>query len=144
MEVEAKSGKVHLFILIISIVFVLRVFVAEGFVVIGDSMSPAILSGDYVFVNKLAYLFSEPERGDVVVARSRTGEKLLKRVMGLPNEWFDIDGKTTNVDPKEYFLVGDNKEVSIDSRVLGSVDDWDVAGKVFGVISFKRGKYLGF
>lgn len=144
MDRETKGKKLHLFVSLFIAVLFLRVFVVEGFFVNGDSMAPTILSGDYVFVNKLAYIFGEPERGDIVVARSRGGERLLKRVMGLPYEWFDVDGKTTNVDPKEYFLVGDNREVSIDSRELGAIDDWDIAGRVFGGISFDRLKYLDF
>lgn len=144
MDIQTHTGKWHYFLLFFLIVLFMRIFVAEGFLVRGDSMYPTIVSGDYVFVNKLAYVFSEPQRGDIVVARARSGERLLKRVMGLPYEWFDVDGKTTNVDPKEYFLIGDNMEVSIDSRELGAIDDWDISGKVFGGVSFKKLKYLDF
>jgi signal peptidase I len=126
-------------------VLLLRVFVVEGFVVKGDSMSPTIVDGDYVLVNRLAYVFGKPERGDVVIADSRVSNtRLVKRVMGLPGEWFNIEGREFNVDPEEYFLMGDNKDVSIDSRELGGVDSWDIKGKVFGDISIPRHKYIGF
>lgn len=139
-------------------------------------MYPAIDNGDYVFVNKLAYLWSEPQRGDVVVAVSRElPTKLLKRIVGLPGERFEIhggqiilreertdpgtvlnenyldnptaltDGQTLIVlDPQEFFALGDNREVSIDSRELGLIDKWDIKGRVFGVFSFSNFSYKGF
>lgn len=144
---EAMTKKGILKILIVGFVgaLLIRVFIFEGFVVSGDSMAPTLKSGDYVLINKLSYLFGTPERGDIIVAYSqREGVRLVKRVMGLPYEWFDIDGKTSNVDPQEYFLVGDNKEVSIDSRILGNINDWDVEGRVFGAMRFKTLKYISF
>jgi len=176
MEEMSKKKKIFYVLLAAFLVaLVLRVFVIEGFIVRGDSMHPAIESGDYVFVNKLAYLWSEPERGDVVVAVTRElPTKLLKRFVGLPGERFQIvggqiilrdvrtdpgevlqetylddpsiltDGDTLIVlDPEEYFALGDNRGVSIDSRELGLVDKWDIKGKVFGVFSFKHFLYKG-
>ena len=171
-----KSKIFFVLFLAFVIAVVLRVFIMEGFIVSGDSMSPAIESGDYVFVNKLAYWHKEPKRGDVVVALPREHpRKLLKRIIGLPGERFEItegkiiirenridlgkqleetylekSGVTTNgeiltqLDPEEYFALGDNREVSIDSRELGLIDKWDIKGKVFGVINFKTLKYKSF
>lgn len=157
-------------------VLCIRQFVFEGFFVSGDSMAPTILSGDFVLVNKLAYRGSQPERFDIVVAIPRVYPgKVVKRIIGLPYEWFMIEnnrvviknsrteksvnldesylefpdtpevGKTrTNIDPYEYFTLGDNRKVSIDSRELGMIGDDNIKGKVFGVISFKRATYIGF
>lgn len=70
-----------------------RAFILEGFIVRGDSMDPTIPSGTYVFVNKLAYLFNEPERGDIIVVKPRELEtKIIKRVIGLPGERLAIEG----------------------------------------------------
>lgn len=122
----------------------LRVFVLEGFVVIGDSMAPAILSGDYVFINKLSYWRKEPAHGDIIVANPRGYQyKVIKRVSGLPGEYVEFDGKKSKLDPEEYFVLGDNRDVSIDSRELGFIDKWHIVGKAFGVFRLKSFKYIG-
>ena len=155
---------------------ILRTFVVEGFIVIGDSMEPAIKSGEYVFVNKLGYAWSEPKRGDVVVARPRgMDQKVIKRIIGLPMERISIEnGKVViregrldegvmleeiylnvsetassgishiNLDPGEYFALGDNRQVSIDSRELGPIDRWDIRGKVIGSLNLVHLIYKGF
>jgi signal peptidase I len=144
-----NNHKLRVFILVIVGVMLLKTFVFEGLVVRGDSMHPTLESGDYVLINRLAYLFGEPERGDVVVARTRDGEgveshRVVKRVKGLPGEKFpDRDGIMTNVDPNEYFIVGDNSEVSVDSNDFGFVDKWEIEGRAFGVIRIKNLKYIG-
>lgn len=76
-----------------------RIFVVDSFVVDGNSMAPAITSGDYVFVNKFAYWRREPERGDIVVGNFRDvpGTKVIKRVVGMPREWVRIEGNTVSV-----------------------------------------------
>jgi len=152
--------------------FLLRTFVVDGFIVSGDSMSPSILEDDYIFIDRISYLFSEPKRGDIVVVQPRSSSaKIIKRVIGLPGERIsvsDIDGNlhlksdrrdagivlvedylnfpymTPNVgiseiklDPKEYFVLGDNRFISIDSRELGPVDRWDIKGKVFFLVRIK-------
>jgi len=140
-------------------------------------MEPAIKSGDYVFVNKLAFIKSEPKRGDVVVASPRGGnKKLIKRIIGLPGERVSIEngkvviragrldegeilaeaylgeGQTSSttgislikLDLEEYFALGDNRMVSIDSRELGPVDEWDIKGKVIGSLNLMHFRYKGF
>lgn len=83
-----------LFAFLIALLFaaVFKTFFIEGFIVIGDSMYPTIHSGDYVFINKLSYLKSEPERGEIIVAHAReSGQRIIKRVIGLPGERFAIE-----------------------------------------------------
>lgn len=139
----------HIVIIIFVGALLLKTFVFSGLIVRGDSMYPAIQSGDYVFINKLAYLFGEPERGDVIVARTRDGKldktyRVIKRVKGLPGEKFpDRDGVLTNVDPQEYFIVGDNAEESVDSNDFGFVDLWEIEGRAFGALRIKGLKYIG-
>ena len=155
----------------------IRTFVMEGFIVLGDSMEPAINSGDYVFINKLAFTRSEPQRGDIVVANPRgDNKKLIKRIIGLPGERVSIEsgkvviragrldegeilaeaylgrGQTSSttgislikLDSKEYFALGDNRNVSIDSRELGPIDIWDIKGKVVAGINLVHFRYKGF
>ncbi|MEX2013867.1 MAG: signal peptidase I [Parcubacteria group bacterium] len=121
----------------------LRVFVIEGLIVKGDSMAPAILSGDYVFINKLAYIFKEPSRGDIVVAIPR-GEsfKVIKRIAVLPGESFSDDFNLSRLDPEEYFVLGDNSRVSIDSRELGFIDSWDIKGRTFLIFRLRSFRFI--
>lgn len=177
MSILNKSSIIAVGIVTAVIVVVIRVFVFEAFFVRGDSMAPTLVSGDFVLVNKLSYAFGgKPERGDVIIVIPRVlPQKVIKRVIGLPGERFEIInervtigsgrdgypvaideeylsypntpeiGKTeTTIDPGEYFVLGDNRSGSIDSRELGMVDRWDIKGEVFGAISFKRLKYIGF
>ncbi|HEY0908412.1 MAG TPA: signal peptidase I [Candidatus Paceibacterota bacterium] len=171
-----KSNILAMAIVTLVVVIFVRQFIFEGFFVSGDSMAPTILAGDFVLVNKLAYLWDEPERADIVVAIPRVYPgKVVKRIIGLPHEWFMIEnsrvviknsrseksvnldegylefpdtpevGKTrTNIDPNEYFALGDNRKVSIDSRELGMIGGENIKGRVFGVVSFKRATYIGF
>ena len=144
-----------------------RMFVADSFVVRGNSMAPAVLDGDYVFINKLAYLFDGPERQDVVAVDAPEGpaQKFIKRVIGLPEERVEISGGivrikkgrtdhglilqepyiTTptpidtiiNLDQSDYFLLGDNRLASTDSRTLGAFARRAIDGKLFLRISPK-------
>ncbi len=160
-----STGKkvVYLLTALILSTLAIRFFILDSFVVIGDSMAPALTSGDYVFVNKLAYIRNTPNRGDIVVVnfREMRDKKAIKRVIGLPNEWLFIESGTIYVateregnrievgkldtetyagdisegysyrlDPHEYFLMGDNGLVSVDSRDLGPADVYDIEGKV--------------
>lgn len=171
-----KSKLFSVLIVALIITALLRTFVFEGFIVLGDSMEPSIHPGDYVFINKLAYLRKEPVRGDIIVVNPRDQDlKIIKRVIGLPGDRLSIeDGKIVirqnrfdagevlvesyvsnsetgsngitviKIDPKEYFAMGDNRSVSIDSRELGPVDSWDIKGKVIGAFNLKNFKYRRF
>lgn len=154
----------------------LRLFIFDVFIVKGDSMTPTIQDGDVVFINKTAYAFSTPKRGDIIVVIPRElGKKILKRVIGLPGERVEIlenrvvikkdrtdigevlreeyldlpdtpdVGKTVlNIDPREYFVLGDNRYMSIDSRELGPVDDWKIKGKVIFDFNFRKLSFKPF
>jgi signal peptidase I len=139
-------------------------------------MEPAIHSGDFVFINKTAYWFKEPARGDVIVVIPRIyPNKVVKRIIGLPGERFQIEnnkvviksdrldvreiifepylGSTSTpavgttliqLDPQEYFALGDKRDVSIDSRELGPVDKWSIKGKVISTFNISTLKYTAF
>ena len=136
-----------------------------------SSMEPNFYENDYLFVSKQAYRFNEPQRGDVVIFHSSLvqengDEKLLiKRVIGLPGETIDIidehvyingemldesftmDGTTYGnveglvIPEDQYFCMGDNRDVSIDSRdsSVGCVDIDQMVGKaVFRLFPFSE------
>jgi signal peptidase I len=128
-----------------------RVGVVERVVVSGASMAPTFYSGDVLWTNKLA---TDYERYDVVVARI-DGGAVVKRVIGLPGEDVMIkdgnvfingvvlagepDGVTAHggiaqdgvvLAGDEYFLLGDNRAESTDSRFFGAVDAEQIKGKV--------------
>ena len=133
----------------------IRVFVLQ-FKIEGTSMSPTMADGEYILVNRLSYrLFGEPRRGDIIVFESWTpGKDYIKRVIGLPGQRVEvhdmevfIDGErideaylpatTTSGDssvilgPEEYFVMGDNRDNSQDSRALGALQGSKIIGKAW-------------
>lgn len=163
-------------VLAVVIVLPIRLFVAQPFVVEGESMYPTFDSGDYLIVDELSYRLGEPERGDVVVFKYPNNPKVfyIKRVIGLPGETVSINegvvsilktnGTTitleepyvvaedatytedTVVGAGEFFVMGDNRPRSSDSRVWGLLPEEDLMGRAFlqllpaGDIGFLPGK----
>ncbi|MFA5791874.1 MAG: signal peptidase I [Candidatus Paceibacterota bacterium] len=159
------------------VVIPIRVFVAEPFVVSGSSMVPTFENGNYLIIDKLSYKLSTPKRDDVVVFRypGDTTKFFIKRIIGLPNETVDItdseitiineshkDGlkldqpfvknpgnNNTHLELKkdEYFVMGDNRNASSDSRYWGAVKKNLLVGKAFlrllpmSKIDFMPGSY---
>jgi signal peptidase I len=143
------------------IVIPIRVFIAEPFIVSGASMVPTFTNGDYLIVDKISYLVGNPKRDDVVVFRypNDTTKFFIKRIIGLPNETVDIKGNDvfiTNAENKdgfkleqpfvknpannethlvlkndEYFVMGDNRSGSSDSRYWGAVKRNLLTGRAF-------------
>lgn len=143
------------------IVWFILTFVAQNNQVRGTSMQPTVYANDTIIVNKFIYRFRDPARGDIIVFPTMEEGKevfLIKRIVGLPGDVVDIrDGAvyindklleesyisvtTSTADgqvvfpmtvPKgEYFVLGDNRMVSKDSRYLsiGTVPRSDIVGK---------------
>ena len=136
------------------VIFVVIHFTVQNYMVDGQSMQPGLTNNQYVLVNKLAYLFHAPERGDVIVFHwpIDTNKDLIKRVIGVPGDVIVIDSKTVRVNgvllnepyimapvnpagnkwvvpPNEYFAMGDNRLVSDDSRDWGFVPKSYIVGK---------------
>ena len=129
---------------------------------IGDSMNPVLKNGDVVLVNRILYDASSPKRGDIIVFKPNGNENLhsyVKRIVGLPGETVQIkdgavyiDGKklkesykTTSLEEaglaageitlggNEFFVLGDNRESSEDSRMadIGNVKRSEIEGKAW-------------
>lgn len=149
---------------IVVTIFILT-FVGQRMVVNGPSMENTLFNGESVIVDKLSYRFSDPKRFDVVVFPYKFEENtdFIKRVIGLPGEKVRIDfqgqifingevleehyGKATIIDPgraekeitlgsDEYFVLGDNRNNSTDSRdpFVGNIKKSDFIGKAFARI----------
>lgn len=99
------------------------------FVVEGDSMSPGYKHGERLLISPVLLRFSPPKEGDVIVIQHpKEGEKqLLKRIIGIPGD--RVEG--IELGPGEYFVLGDNKGKSEDSRHFGVVRRNQILGKVW-------------
>lgn len=146
-------------ILAVLIVLPIRLFIAQPFVVEGESMHPTFENGDYLIVDEVSYHFEAPKRGDVIVFRYPGNPSIfyIKRIIGLPGETVSInhgvvtitktDGtKLTLTEPyvksedasyihethlgaDQYYVLGDNRPNSSDSRVWGPLPAEDIMGR---------------
>ena len=145
------------------VVIALAWFLVYGFCgqvrILGNSMQPLLDAEDVVLVNRLAYDLGKPRRFDVVVFEREDRQKNVKRVIGLPGETVQIKGGLVFIDDElldaqdnleqvslagmadspvklgedEYFLLGDNRDSSEDSRFanIGNVKREQIQGKVW-------------
>ena len=142
------------FIALALIIFLAIHFSIQNYTINGHSMDPDLHSGQFVLVNKLAYLFHSPDRGDVIVLQEPDdpGTDLIKRIIGLPGDTVKWDGTNVWVDgtklnepyitkasnynantvmlgSNQYFVMGDNRPNSKDSRSFGIVPKDYIVGK---------------
>ena len=97
------------------------------------SMAPAVLKGDRVFADKTAYRRNAPKKGDIIVfvGPDDRSKVFIKRIEGLPGDFVMSSGSTREQVPHGMvYVLGDNKDQSIDSREFGFVPLRDVIGKV--------------
>lgn len=136
------------FIIILVVVFV-KMFVVSPIRVNGASMNPTLNDKDIMILNEISYGFSDIVRFDIVVVKEEN-EYLIKRIIGLPGEKIEykdnklyIDGKyvkedfkhmetmdfSTTLGEDEYFIMGDNRTNSTDSRIFGPISRDEIIGK---------------
>lgn len=98
----------------------------------GESMSPQLHPGEVVLVNERAFREHPPQRGDVVAAQpaALAGQALVKRLVGLPYDRIEVDGRQWQLDGGRFFLLGDQRADSLDSRTFGPVSREELLGLV--------------
>jgi signal peptidase I len=140
------------------LMFLILRFAVQNFRIDGPSMEPSLHNEEYILVDKAAYLFHEPERGDVIVFEYPLDPQLdyVKRVIAIPGDIISVVGTQVTVDgitlnepyvnkndpgnpfppinnrivgPNEYFVMGDNRGDSSDSRQWGFVPRQNIIGK---------------
>ncbi|MBI2830776.1 MAG: signal peptidase I [Chloroflexi bacterium] len=141
-------------------VFLLLQNTVHSSIVVGSSMEPSFHNEQRLLMNQIAYNFSEPQRGDVIIFRPPYNDKatpLIKRIIGLPGETVEIksgrvyiqkNGKSAQLDEPyikdspnysyrvtvpqgEYFVLGDNRNSSNDSHTGWTVPRKNFIGKVW-------------
>ena len=145
-----------IYVLIIVIVILIKTYLFAPIMVKGESMYPTLHNKDIMILDKIKYKYSSIERFDIVVIRN-DGKNIIKRVIGLPGDsvdyidsklyingkmyvekYLDLDVKTLlngsdfevdNIPDDCYFVLGDNREVSKDSRSIGLIKKKDIEGK---------------
>lgn len=167
MESEEKKGGgfwefIKVVVISLAIVLPIRAYVAQPFIVEGDSMEPNFKDGQYMIIDELSYNFKSPERGEVIVFRAPAQPSifLIKRIIGLPGEEIKIEGgkiiitetnserivlseeyipngietvpdSSIKLKDNEYFVLGDNRNRSSDSRSWGPLPEDNITGKAF-------------
>ena len=175
----------------LAIVIPIRLYIAQPFIVSGDSMFPTFHDGQYLIVDEISYIVNGPHRGDVVVFRypKDPSRFFIKRIIGLPNETIKVkdDGSHITVTVKnnsnpagfelsepymnarftqtdqckmtkeevapqdntfvtgngEYFVMGDNRDCSSDSRAWGILPRNLMVGRAYlRLLPFNEIAYL--
>jgi signal peptidase I len=136
------------------LIFLAIHFTVQNYQISGPSMQNTLHDGQFVLVNKVAYLFHSPGRGDVIVCHEPDdpGRDIIKRIIGLPGDKITVNGtdvwvngvelnepyisqkfnpgaQSWTVPPNDYFVMGDNRPVSYDSRYFGFVPKDYIVGK---------------
>lgn len=144
----------------LAIILPIRYFLVQPFYVKGSSMEPNYHDYEYLIIDELTYRFNEPQRGDVVVLRdpSSSGQYFIKRIIALPGEIVTVANGKVAIDgvdldesvylnstvetytsneasitlaENQYFVLGDNRPVSHDSRRFGPIDESEFVGRVW-------------
>lgn len=143
------------YIIIIILVIILRAYVVSPIRVNGTSMEPTLTNKELMLLNKIGYSIKGIKRFDIVVIKTQNTH-LIKRVIALPNETISYEDNNLYINGKrvedkyvtdsvlnlesyklsssEYFVLGDNRDDSRDSRAFGPIHQKQIIGKTNIVI----------
>lgn len=146
-------------LIVLAIVVPFRLFIAQPYIVEGSSMVPTFENGDYLIVDQVSLHLEKPKRGEVIIMRYPNNPKkfFIKRIIGLPGETIAIEGGkvsikssgagtpeelvenyivykkvenfSTALKDDEYFVMGDNRAGSSDSRSWGPLPSKNIVGR---------------
>jgi signal peptidase I len=152
---------VRVAIISLAIILPVRYFLIQPFYVKGASMEPNFYDHEYLIIDEISYRFNEPQRGDIVVFKYPKDPKqyFIKRVIGLPGEKIKLQDSHIYVNgvkleetylpdnletllplrgygdielaSDEFFLLGDNRNQSLDSRIFGPVKREYIVGRTW-------------
>lgn len=144
---------------VIVVILFLMIYVVSVTQVVGSSMNSTLVDGDVLILSKANYRFFDIKRGDIISLDYEDTKYLIKRVVGLPGEIIEIKNNTLYINgeiseeeyldeglvypdfslndlgydkiPADmYFVLGDNRENSLDSREIGLISKDSVNGKI--------------
>lgn len=156
------------YIIIIIVVVLIRSFIASPVRVVGPSMKDTLLDGDIMILDKISYRFNDIKRNDIVVIKYED-ELIIKRVIGVPGDKVECINNKLYINNKEvkenylatgtntsdfsvksisnkeeipngyYLVLGDNRENSKDSRMIGLIKSSNIKGKAtYTIFPFSR------
>ena len=146
-------------IVVVVVILFLMIYVVSVTQVVGNSMYSTLEDGDVLILNKFKYRFFDIERGDIISLENDDTKYLIKRVIGLPGDSISIKDNTLYINGEVYienyleeglvyddfeltslgydvipddmyFVLGDNRADSVDSREIGLISKDDVIGKI--------------
>lgn len=158
---NSKWKEILSYVVIVIVVLLIKQFIVTPIRVNGTSMNPTLVDKDIMILDKISYRFIDIKRFEIIVI-DKEAEYLIKRVIGLPGEKVEfkdnvlyINGKIvkedfTHFDVEDfvldevipegyYFVVGDNRPDSLDSRYIGLISKKEIIGRTsFTIFPFKR------
>lgn len=144
-------------IVALAIIIPVRYYFIKPFYVKGASMEPSFFDNEYLVIDEISYRFKEPIRGEIIVFKYPRDPKqfFIKRIIGLPGETIQVTGNKVFVNGEEviedylspgtetkgetvvtlqsdeYFVLGDNRSFSLDSRNFGPLKQEYIVGKTW-------------
>jgi len=147
-------------VLIVVLTYAIRLFIIQPFIVEGQSMEPAFQNADYLITEKISFRFRQIERGEIVIFHPPENPEInyIKRVVGLPGDTISIkdgeifinskqllepylssnketltqsSGYSVTLADNQYFLLGDNRNHSRDSREIGPIPQTNIVSRVW-------------
>lgn len=148
------------YIIVVFAVLLVKTFIFTPVIVNGPSMLNTLHDKDIMILDKIGMRLTGIDRFDIVVIQTNHN-KIIKRIVGLPGETIEYKGNKLYIDGKElkdsfangvtydfekieipedtYYVLGDNREDSVDSRILGTISKKDILGHAtFIIYPFNR------